>query len=70
MTRAELHFGQRVAWTNRAGTTIAVRIVDIDPLRDVIQIRVLHQRGAQLLWVHGRALAPLPREEPAHELTR
>jgi ribosomal protein L35AE/L33A len=64
MTEAELHFGQRVAWTNRAGTTIAARIVDIDPGKDVIQIRVLHRRGAQLLWVHGQALAPLSRKEP------
>lgn len=63
MREADLHFGQRVLWANRAGATILARVVDIDPGKDVIQIRVLHQRGAQLLWVHCAALSPLPREE-------
>lgn len=59
MTEVDLHFGQQVRWTNRAGAEIPARIVNIIPGKDAIQIRVTHQRGAQLLWVHGRALSPL-----------
>lgn len=66
MTEAEMHYGQWVLWTNKAGTEIPARIIDIDTGKDGIRIRVLHEGGAQQLWVRSAALAPLPCEEVPH----
>jgi hypothetical protein len=62
LATADLHFGQAVCWTNRAGIVVRARIVDIVPGHDQVQIRVLHQRGAQLLWVRVGALVPVSAE--------
>lgn len=69
MTTADLHYGQRVRWTNAAGVCIVARIVDILHGKDQAQIRVTHQTGAQLLWVRIDALAPLETDE-GHETDR
>lgn len=56
MTTADLRFGQRLYWRNRAGTVISAEIVNIAPRRPFAQIRVRHDGGVQQLWVHVETL--------------